>query len=47
MWPPTQQERQQMQLLVNNPRPDPPMAFAATNQKAYEQMMALARDVQQ
>ena len=46
-WPPTHQARQQMQLPANNPRPDPHTAFAATNQRAYEEMMALARDAQQ
>ena len=46
-WPPKQQARQQMQWLAENPRPNHPMAFAATNQKAYEEMMALAREAQQ
>ena len=46
-WPPTQQERQQAQLPANNPRPDPHTAFAAANQRVYEEMMALARDAQQ
>ena len=45
-WPPMQQEKQWTQLLANNPRPDPHMAFATTNQTAYEEMMTLARDAQ-
>ena len=45
--PPAQQEKQQMQLLANNPRPDPHMAFATTNQRAYKEMMVLARDAKQ
>ena len=45
--PPKQQVRQQMQWLARNPRPDPPMAFATTNQRAYEEMVALAREAQQ
>ena len=45
--PPKQQARQQTQWPANNPRPDPPMAFATANQKVYEEMMAIARDAQQ
>ena len=44
---PKQQARQQMQQPAENSRPNPPMAFAATNQKAYKEMMALAREAQQ
>ena len=46
-WPPKQQAVQQMQQLAENPRPDPPTVFTAANQKAYKDMMALARDAQQ
>ena len=46
-WPPTQQEKQQMQLLANTPRPDSHTVFAAMNHKTYEEMIALARDAWQ
>ena len=45
--PSRQQVKQWMQLLVDNPRPDPHTAFATTNQSTYEEMMALTRDAQQ
>ena len=45
--PPAQQEKQWTQLLANTPRPDAHMAFATTNGRTYEQMMALTRDAWQ
>ena len=45
--PPTQQERHQIQLLADNPRPDPNMAFTAAYQRAYKEMMAHVRDAWQ
>ena len=45
--PPKQQAEQQMQWPAEYLRPDPPTAFTTNNQKAYEDMMALARESQQ
>ena len=45
--PPTQPEKQQMQLLANTPQPDPHTTFATANHKMYEEMMALTRGTQQ
>ena len=45
--PPTQPERQQMQLPADTSRTDPHTAFATMNHRTYEEMMALARDTWQ